>query len=116
MQTEVSFMWGICLDTKTSEDGLFQAVVQYRTDNSKAFVILPVANYELDIKRIRELPAPPRFVYGEQVSLRSHLDMTGVIVGIHWHFKRNCCFYTISINERTRSKRYFDDDLISAVP
>lgn len=108
-------MWGICLDSKALENGLFQAVVQYRTDNNKALVILPEVHYELDIKSIRELPAPPRFVYGEQVSPCNHLDLTGVIVGIHWHFRRNCCFYTISINEKTRSKRYFDDDLIPAI-
>lgn len=108
-------MWGICLDIKAWEDGLFQAVVQYKTGNSKAIVILPKANYELDIKQIRELPLPPRFVYGEQVSPCSHPNMTGVIVGIRWHYKRNCYFYIININGRTRSKRYFDDDLISAV-
>lgn len=108
-------MWGIYLDIKAFEDGLFQAVVQYKIDNGKALVMLPKSNYELDMKRIRELSAPPRFIYGEQVSPCNHPDMIGVIVGIHWHFKRNCCFYTISINEKTRSKRYFDDDLISAV-
>lgn len=43
-------MWGICLDGKALEDGLFQAVVQYKIDNSKALVISPKANYELDIK------------------------------------------------------------------
>ena len=80
-------MWGICLDSKALEDGLFQAVVQYKIDNGKALVISPKANYELDIKRIRKLPAPPRFVYGEQVQPRNHLDMTGVIIGIRWHFK-----------------------------
>lgn len=108
-------MWGLYLDSKAFEDGLFHAVVQYKIDNSKALVILPRANYELDIKEIMELPAPPRFVYGERVSPCNHPDMIGVIVGIHWHFKRNCYFYTISVNEKTRSKRYFDDDLISAV-
>ncbi len=108
-------MWGICLDSKALEDGLFQTVVQYEIDNSKALVISPKANYELDIKGIRELPAPPRFVYGEQVSPRNHPGMTGMIIGIRWHFKRNCCFYTISVNGKTRSKRYFDDDLISTI-
>ena len=108
-------MWGICLDGKALEDGLFQAVVQYKIDNSKALVILPKENYELDIKEIRELPAPPRFVYGEQVSPRNHPDMTGVIIEIRWHFKRNCYFYTISVNGKKKSKRYFDDDLISMI-
>ena len=108
-------MWGICLDSKAWEDGLFQAVVQYKIDNSKALVMSPKANYELDIKKIRELPAPPRFVYGEQVSPCNHPDMTGVIIGIRWHFKRNCCFYIISVNGKKKSKRYFDDDLISMI-
>lgn len=108
-------MWGICLDTKTLEDGLFQAVVQYKIDNSKAVIILPKANYELDINGIRELLTPPRFVYGEQVSPCNHPDIIGVVVEIHWHFKRNCCIYRISVNKKMKSKRYFDDDLISVV-
>jgi hypothetical protein len=110
-----AFMWGICLDSKTLEDGLFQTVVQYKIDNRKAIIILPKANYELDIKRIRELPISPRFVYGDQVSPCNHPDIIGVVVGIHWHFKRNCCIYRISVNGKTKSKRYFDDDLISVV-
>lgn len=97
-------MWGIYLDSKAFEDGLFQAVVQYKIDNGKALVMLPKANYELDIKRIRELSAPPQFIYGEKVSPCNRPDMIGVIVGINWHFKRNRCFYTISINEKMRSK------------
>lgn len=44
-------MWGICLDSKAGEDGLFQAVVQCKIDNSKALVMSPKANYELDIKK-----------------------------------------------------------------
>lgn len=73
-------MWGICLDSKAFEAGLFQAVVQYKIDNDKALVMLPEVHFELDIKRIRELPTPPRFIYGEQVSLCSHPDTVGVIV------------------------------------
>lgn len=49
--TEASFMWGICLGSKALEDGLFQAVVQYKIDNSKALVISPKANYELESGR-----------------------------------------------------------------
>ncbi len=63
-------MWGIWLDSKALEVGLFQAVVQYKIDNSKALVISPKANYGLEIKRIRELSAPPRFVYAETVLYR----------------------------------------------
>ena len=42
-QAEVSFMWGLYLDSKAFKDGLFHAVVQYKIDNSKAIVILPKA-------------------------------------------------------------------------
>jgi len=45
-------MWGICLESKTLEDGRFQAAVQYKIDNSKALVISRKADYELDIKRM----------------------------------------------------------------
>ena len=132
-------MWGICLDGKAWEDGLFQAVVQYKIDNRKALVMSPKANYELDIKKCLQhfmknlrfflnlrpsdeglsymdscVKCSSRFVYGEQISLCNHPDLTGVIIGIRWHFNRNCCFYTISINGKTKSKRYFDD-LISTI-
>ena len=62
-------MWGIYLDIKAFEDGLFQAVVQYKIDNGKALVMLPKPNYELDMKRIRELPAPPRLFMGNKSRL-----------------------------------------------
>ena len=38
-------MWGLYLDIKAFKDGLFQEVVQYKIENSKALVILPMANY-----------------------------------------------------------------------
>ncbi len=80
---------GICLDSKAWENGLYQAVVQYKIDNRKALIISPKASYELDIREIQELPASPRFVYGEQVSPCNHPDMTGVIIGIRWHYISN---------------------------
>lgn len=62
---------------------------------------------------IKELSTPPRYTYGEQVSPLNHPDMVGVIVKIGWHFKQNCYFYLIKINEKIKSRRYFEDDLIS---
>lgn len=108
-------MWGICLDAKTLEDGLFQTVVQYKIDHmdNKAVVISPRFNYKLDIEEIKELSAPPQYIYGEQVVPCNHPDVIGVIASIKWHFKLNCYFYTIMVNGKMKSKRYFDDDLIS---
>ena len=110
-------MWGVCLDSKSLENGLFQTVVQYKIDpmDNNAVVILPKADYKLDIKGIRELPVHPQYTYGEKVSPYNHPDMIGVIVAINWHFKLNRYFYTIEVNEQPKSKRYFEDDLISAL-
>ncbi len=35
-------MWGLYLDSKAFEDGLFHAVVQYKIDNSKAACTSPI--------------------------------------------------------------------------
>lgn len=92
--------------------GLFQRVIQYKTDgNSKAVITLPKTAYKADVRNIRELPVPPKHTYGERVSLCNHPDMIGKIVAVHWHFKRNCCFYIIKVAGKVKSKRYYDDDL-----
>lgn len=69
MQMEISFMWGIYLDIKAFEDGLFQAVVQYKIDNGKALVMLPKPNYELDMKRIRVASTSPVYLWGTSLAL-----------------------------------------------
>ncbi len=102
-------MWGICLDI---EGSLSQAVVQYEiADNGEVLITLPETTYKPDIKYIRALSGAPKYSYGDQVSPCNHPDITGVIYGIHWHFKLNCCFYTIKVNGKVKSKRYYDDDL-----
>lgn len=62
-------MWGIYLDIKAFEDGLFQAVVQYKIDNGKALVMLPKPNYELDMKRIRSCQHLPGLFMGNKSRL-----------------------------------------------
>ena len=109
---EEACMWGICLDSEVIQDGLFQKVIQYETDeNGKVVITLPKTACSPDIKHIRELPEPPKHIYGEQVSPSNHPDMIGVVCGIGWHFKRNCCFYAIKVDGKIKSKRYYDDDL-----
>lgn len=105
-------MWGICLDSEAIQEGLFQKVIQYSVnENGEVVITLPETAFKPDIKQIRELSAPPKFIYKEQVSPCNHPDITGIICDIHWHFKLNCCFYKISINGKVKSKRYYDDDL-----
>lgn len=105
-------MWGICLDISTWQDGLYQAVIQYEmSGDNQAVIISPRANCKVDLKKTRELSAPPKYIYGQQVVPCNHPDIIGVIVKIHWHFKRECCFYIIQVGKKIKSKRYFDDDL-----
>ena len=105
-------MWGVCLDNQSIQEGLFQAVIQYKIkENGEAVIILPETAYKPDIKYIKELPVPPRYIYGEQVSPRNHPDITGIIYSINWHFKSSCCFYKIKVNGKVKSKRYYDNDL-----
>lgn len=108
-------MWGVCLDFQLFHDGLFQAVIQYEIveSNDEVIILNPKANCRLNREKIKELSTPPRFDYGEQVSPLNHPDMVGVIVKISWHFKQNCCFYIIKVHEKIKSRRYFEDDLIS---
>ena len=50
-------MWGIYLDSKAIQEGLFQTVIQYRIkENGEAEIILPETVYKPDMKYIRELP------------------------------------------------------------
>lgn len=105
-------MWGICLDSNAIQEGLFQTVIQYEiADNGEILITLPETVYTPDIKHILELSVPPKYFYGERVSPCNHPDITGVICGIYWHFKLNCCFYTIKVNGKVKSKRYYDNDL-----
>lgn len=108
-------MWGICLDSSACQNGLFQGVIQYEiSSNNEVRIISPRTSCRVDFKKIRELPIPPKYVYGQRVIPRNHPDIIGVIMEIRWHFKRECCFYIIQVGKRIKSKRYFDDDLIPA--
>ena len=105
-------MRGICLDSRAIKEGLFQQVIQYKIDeNGEVIITLPMTGYRPEIKRIRNLSAPPKHIYGKQVSPRNHPNTIGVICSIRWHFKRNRYFYLIRVNGKVVSKRYFDDDL-----
>ena len=105
-------MWGVCLDSNAIQDGLFQTVIQYkRKENGEVVIISPKTTYKLDIKHVKELSAPPQYIYGECVSPRNHPDMIGIVCDIAWHFKLNCYFYIIKVNGRPKSKRYYDGDL-----
>lgn len=94
------------------QDGLFQTVIQYkRKENGEVVIISPKTTYKLDIKHVKELSAPPQYIYGECVSPCNHPDMIGIVCDIAWHFKLNCYFYIIKVNGRPKSKRYYDGDL-----
>lgn len=105
-------MWGICLDSEAIQAGLFQKVIQYKIDeNDNVVILLPKTTFQPNKKHIRELSKPPAYRYGEQVSPCNHPDMIGLICDIRWHFKLQCCFYTIRVNGKMKSKRYYADDL-----
>lgn len=106
-------MWGICLDSEAMQEGLFQTVIQYEiAENGEVIITSPKTVYKPDIRHIRALPIPsPKYIYGDQVSPCNHPNVMGIIYGIHWHFKLNCCFYKIKVNGKVKSKRYYDDDL-----
>lgn len=120
--------WGVCLDINAGDPKLFQAVVQYITNDmdskdnclaaglncsDKVTLVSPVSDVQIDKAEIRELREAPRYVYGECVSPCDHPGMTGVVVRIGWHFKSGRCFYTIKIGQKIKSGRYFEDELIS---
>ena len=105
-------MWGVCLDSKAIQSGLFQTVIQYKTkENGDVVIIFPETIYKPDIKYIKELPISPQYIYGEPVSPCNQPDIIGIICGVCWNFKLNCYFYKIKVNGRVKSKLYYDDDL-----
>ena len=115
----MSKRWGLYLDSSAEayEKRLAQAVIQYETNETTGEVILiyPQVTYALDKANIRELEEPPKFVYGEAVSPCNHMELVGEILRIRWHFKKQCYFYIIKIDEKVRSKRYFDEDLVEVI-
>ena len=109
-------MWGLCLDRNAIQEGLFQTVIQYEmTENGEVLIILPETVYKPNIQCIRELLISPKYSYGDQVSPCNHPDITGIICGIHWHFKLNCFIYKLNINGNVKSRRYYDEDLNSTI-
>lgn len=107
--------WGICLDVEACGSKLFQTVVQYAADtsNDKVTILSPSVDCQVNKTDIIELQEFPEYVYGEDVSPYNHPDITGTVVHIGWHFKRNCCFYKIKIGKKIKSRRYFENELIS---
>ncbi len=109
-------MWGVCLDSYAIQEGLFQTVIQYKIkENGEVMILLPETVYKPDIKYVKELPTPPQYRYGEQVSPANSPDIIGIICKVRWHFKLNCYFYHIKVNGRVKSKRYYDNDLLPIV-
>ena len=109
-------MWGICLDRNAIQEGLFQTVIQYEmAENGEVLITLPETVYKPNIKCIRELSISPKYSYGDPVSLCNHPNITGIICGIHWHFKLNCCIYKLKINGNVKRRRYYDEDLDSII-
>lgn len=105
-------MWGICLDNNSIQEGLFLKVIQYTmNENGNVIITSPKTTFIPDREHIRALPAPPKYLYGEKVSPCNHPDVIGIICNIGWHFKLNCYIYKIKVNEKVKSKRYYDDDL-----
>ena len=106
-------MWGICLDISIYGGKLFQHVVEYRlSDNEKAVVIQPFSGIEIDMKHIKSLDIPPKFVYGDTVIPADRPDKTGIIKDIIWHFEKGEPYYHIGIDNRMISRRYYGAELI----
>ena len=72
-------MWGVCLDNQAMDVGLFRAVIRYEIDhlNNTVVVTLPKTDLRLCVEKIKQLPSPPKFVYGshEQNSKRVVIAM-----------------------------------------
>ncbi|MDE6731710.1 MAG: hypothetical protein K2J77_02385 [Oscillospiraceae bacterium] len=103
-------MWGVCLDINAPE--LFQTVVQYiEKDEKTAVLISPENDYALALESIKQLSAPPEFVYGARVSPLIRPEIEGSIARIFWHFDKKRYYYKIEINGEFKSKRYFAEEL-----
>ena len=99
--------WAVCLN----EHNFFQHVVSYTLISPEiARVYYKNKSCDIPVNNIRPINAP-EFVFGDIVSPINHLDITGTVCGIMFHFKRNEPIYFISINGKRKSKRYFKDEL-----
>ena len=107
-------MWGICHDWAEENNNIFQKAIEYEPDpdGETANLLQPVKDAKVPIKNIMTPDKPPAFVYGDLVSPTNHPDMIGKIYRIQWHYKNNSYNYYITVNDRKKSKRYYEEDLI----
>lgn len=111
-------MWGVCIDIKQYRAGVYQQVVLYEMwEDGSALILMPERAAGIlcfkGEEEILALPAPPKYIYGQRVFPVNHPERQGIVLKIGWHFKRNCCFYKIKIGKKIKSRRYFENELIS---
>ncbi|RFS16695.1 hypothetical protein [Emticicia sp. C21] len=56
------------------------------------------------------LPFPPMFKFGEKV-IEIRRPIIGVIREIGWHLKEQKYYYFLTVNNKDKSRRYFEEEL-----
>ena len=67
--------------------------------------------YLSTIEWITEIPHAPVFKIGNIVSVKK--DEEGMINEIFWHLDQQSYYYMIKVGNKIKSKRYFEEELIS---
>lgn len=85
------------------------------TDSSESYVELISTEIKLLIKRevFRPMPKQPKFNPLEEVKLfnsKGQLEF-GKIKGISWHNNEGKHIYTLEVNGKIKTRRYFEEDL-----
>ena len=93
---------------------IFQRAIEYEPslENNKAIIIQPFSGYQIDVKKVKSIVNPPKYIYGDCICPTNHPDMKGKIRDIIWHFKNQTFNYYIEVNNKKVSKRYYEEDLI----
>jgi len=78
---------------------------------TEAAILRPIAGVEVEMVQIKSQDEPPRFVYGELVSVIGQTDVIGEIRDIIWHYKEEKYHYYISVGGSKKSRRYYEEEL-----
>ena len=102
--------WAICFDINLPF--LFQRVIPYISISPEIVRVFYKDNhYDIPEYMIRPID-PPKFMIDDQVSPVNHPELIGTIYEIIYHFNKNEAMYFIKINDKKKSKRYFEKDLV----
>jgi hypothetical protein len=74
-----------------------------------------ILRYGEEMFRVRpdlyRVVSPPIYEFGQRVRERLGSGTVGRIRGIGWHFKKQSPYYLLQVDDKAKSRQYFDEEL-----